>query len=735
MRATLLGVAARSKNLQTGSPDSNSNNANTNANNFNSTLTSANATPTRLRPSRQPLRPPLQSKDGNAIMRVPPLTKGNPNNMPPYDKHNASRPLMPTLGASTKTVNRLPLTPRVAGSAPSNTGTSSSRRSARPDNSTTPVGKEDVSTPVSTFLSHNVTPRSGSRRVRVESPNSTPTGTPNGLQSAPNDLARGADTPPIYGSGLGITGIDKDVPKRPTVSFSPSPSDLGHANVQAQKEPADSKFFFASEAKTAAQPSRPPLQTKGSSNFFYANGECIPNRPQSSSTSAVGSTAGEERSQPKFFHANGIPDLQSTPYLPPPKPSSTVSSTSRTASPRLGTPTSSTASPPQRPSSPSKLNQYASLSSIRGTPPLPSPVTPRPQILGRGQSTNSIVSARRASIEAGQRLSHGRSSSVSSADGKLPPPVRKISGSSYESSTPGSPLNLITTSVPLSTPEEVSEDTPKNGSLATGFKSPIISPVKTGHSIDELNELAANARRERKVMDLEITNSSLEAINRTLEREMRKQTAELRRYRRLSRSGRLSIATTTSVRTSAGGVSGLDGDGFDLSDMSEEDQMEETESEEDTSDEGSLSPSAMEESDLRHRKRDEKRLQLDLSKHQQLLIDSQKMNQSLKRCLGWTEELINEGRKALEYHVRVSDVELGGRVLAPDEVEGGEDADNEGMSDIGARMLREARKAAANGLASTWASQGRDDRDSGIELDGAHREHISSSVATLGLEP
>ena len=43
------------------------------------------------------------------------------------------------------------------------------------------------------------------------------------------------------------------------------------------------------------------------------------------------------------------------------------------------------------------------------------------------------------------------------------------------------------------------------------------------------------------------------------------------------------------------------------------------------------------------------------------------MNQSLRRCLGWTEELINEGKKALNYHVRVSDVKLGGRVLRRDE--------------------------------------------------------------------
>lgn len=171
-------------------------------------------------------------------------------------------------------------------------------------------------------------------------------------------------------------------------------------------------------------------------------------------------------------------------------------------------------------------------------------------------------------------------------------------------------------------------------------------------------------------------------------------------------------------------------DGTPLSDMSEAEEVEDSEGEgtsfSSDSEEGSLSPGAMAESDARHRKRDEKRLQLDLTKHQQLLIDSQKMNQSLKRCLGWTEELINEGKKALEYNVRVSDVELGGRVLAPDEVEGeGEDIINEeeseGMSIFGARLLREARKAAKEGVGKIagWGEEGKDDRDSGIEVDGS----------------
>ena len=87
----------------------------------------------------------------------------------------------------------------------------------------------------------------------------------------------------------------------------------------------------------------------------------------------------------------------------------------------------------------------------------------------------------------------------------------------------------------------------------------------------------------------------------------------------------------------------------------------------DDSEIANLSPEAQAEFDLRHRARDERRLQLDLTKHQQILIDSQKMNQSIRRCMAWTDDLIVEGKKALEYQVRVSDVQLGGRVLSAEE--------------------------------------------------------------------
>lgn len=187
-----------------------------------------------------------------------------------------------------------------------------------------------------------------------------------------------------------------------------------------------------------------------------------------------------------------------------------------------------------------------------------------------------------------------------------------------------------------------------------------------------------NARRERKVQDLEITNASLEAINRTLERQLRKQTAELRRYRRLSRSGRLSLASVASSRVPSG-ASTIQGGLPDLSE--EEDSDEEDEESIDEDDLSSSESRSMDDSispDMRilaRRKRDEKRLQLDLTKHQELLVDSQKINQSLKRCLDWTEVLIKEGKKALDYNVKVSDVELGGRVLAP--LDEDEDEDEE----------------------------------------------------------
>ncbi|EMR65205.1 hypothetical protein UCREL1_7821 [Eutypa lata UCREL1] len=247
-----------------------------------------------------------------------------------------------------------------------------------------------------------------------------------------------------------------------------------------------------------------------------------------------------------------------------------------------------------------------------------------------------------------------------------------------------------------------------------------------------MNELVANARRERKVQDLQITNASLEAINRTLERQLRKQTTELRRYKRMSRAG-LSLASTAASNNAASEAIFVEEVGLRLANLSEEESDAEDEAEGEQEEESfsdtdedieSLTPNQLAERDAKHRKRDEQRLKQDLTKHQQLFVDSQKINQSIKRCLDWTEELIKDGKKALAYNVKFSDVkfndiELGGKILSPSDKPEEQDEPshlsdkNDDLADdtikLGNFITEEPERI------SDW-SLGPQDRDSGIEM-------------------
>lgn len=273
------------------------------------------------------------------------------------------------------------------------------------------------------------------------------------------------------------------------------------------------------------------------------------------------------------------------------------------------------------------------------------------------------------------------------ADAPQRPPIGRRHSKSYSVDTTTRPPDSLRASPIIVSPSTFCADgmTPvmsdqiptlrprifSNGSSASAEP---LSPVPQSPSKSEgpgapANDMALNARTERKILDLEISNSSLLAINRTLEREMRKQNAELRRYRRLSRSGRISMAPSMrSVSGTALSVtSEVDEGTSELSSIRSQDESDFSD-EDSVADEGVMSPQSLAEHDAKHRAQDEKRLLLDVARHQELLVDSQKMNQSLKRCLGWTEELIREGRRALEYNVHVQDVEIGGRVLSPDEL-------------------------------------------------------------------
>ncbi|MCJ1301507.1 hypothetical protein MMC08_004308 [Hypocenomyce scalaris] len=582
--------------------------------------------------------------------------------------------------------NRNAFTPRLAGSS-AHQGSPTLRRDGRtvPYEASPGIPKEDIATPFKAFLSSNVTPRSGSRKARVDSASSTPNGTPNGTPNYSKPTSTNGAFPRVPedvrgGAWLGTQGVGSRQSPRPRSIISEGKGmslGLGLASLERDlygrraASPENSpNFFHGSDVKSPASSQkdfqRPKLQTKTAS-FIRANGEEETDHPPSSPSTSPAL----EQQQAKFFYANGIPESQS----PKPSPFSVPSSSPlSTASPQQATFNTQRRAVQQRPPSPLKEGSLSRKSSLG------SKVSPRHHTrLVSNSSAHKVElkalealspsqndQTRRSSLSTPviARIGHAKSLSISSIDSS-PLPRKTMTLPEKRASILTEPSNTSVGEEPEESPNNTWRECP-NPEIAT---PPSPSKPNLGQNkLDYMNELAANARRERKVLDLEISNSSLLAINRTLEREMRKQNAELRRFRRLSRSGRLSMATTTRSVSSRLSTLGESDNLSNISGFSEEEADEPEFSDgEDSIEDGMLSPNAQAEHDARLRAKDEKRLQLDLSKHQELLIDSQKLNQSLKRCLGWTEELISEGKKALEYHVRVSDVEVGGRVLAPDE--------------------------------------------------------------------
>ncbi|CUS11792.1 unnamed protein product [Tuber aestivum] len=418
------------------------------------------------------------------------------------------------------------------------------------------------------------------------------------------------------------------------------------------------KFFHADSIPTSAprshSPTPPVLSPRfpgqaGSVNDFIQNPhEYISEFTYSGPSSMVGgsrpasvlsvtpSTLPEPRSHVKFVYANGTEEI-----LPPR---------------RLGSEVGSAVPSPQLAQAPFSGSPTGALSPIGSPNPVANPQT---------QFFKSPHSSPRSSVDASTR--HGRALSISSTIDMVGLLKGEPAGEDRDSS-------------------RASDDDALSAKVAAKAK------------MRAMEEAAANARRERKVLDLEISNTSLMAINKTLERQMRKQTAELRRYRRLSRTGQLASLSSggrgkrRKGKSSSDHLSGGDDEVVSNSRTASDGGASDADEEEDgdSSDEGGDDEGGDDEGrdgDLtaaklevgKDRAPDGGRLDLDLSKHRALLEASTKMNVSLKRCQYIAEQLIKEGEKALEYRVQPSDVHLGGRVLTGDNDEEfeGETGDNE----------------------------------------------------------
>ncbi|MCJ1463735.1 hypothetical protein MMC07_002344 [Pseudocyphellaria aurata] len=543
---------------------------------------------------------------------------------------------------------------------------------------------KEIATPVKTFLNSNITPRSSSRKARKDSASSTPNGTPNvtPANSRPVSMIdqreRGAEDK--YGSSaLGIASEDVGRTRRASSVVSDGPRTAQsfrrtswdrNLDDDARTTVPESRpmFFRADDVRPilASIPSeRYFLQDKVSGIFSVEGG-------YEAGRSSLSISPPVEEHRPKFFYANSTAEYKSS--------TPTLATGPMIKSPTIG-PQPQRATSPLRDEVLSRKSSLSKPSSRRQTRLISNPTTSRGQdirlleALPTGQSSLSRSSS--LSTPSPQRIRHGKSSSVSAVASV---PARRPSIALSDGSISSLKIRPVIEPEP---PPGAQIPSPVKADLSNPLSpTSLMSPTLGQSKLEHMNELAAKARRERKVLDLEISNSSLLAINRTLEREMRKQNAELRRYRRLSRSGRLSIAPSS--RSTSKALSMLS-ETNDLADndshsgqsspaLSVGDGEYDAENHSDVSSSSDTSLAKDKPHPSSHgsclRVSDSKRLHLEFSRHRALLIDSQKLNDSLKRCLGRTEELIADGKKALAYRVDIQEIEKrGARVLLPDELE------------------------------------------------------------------
>lgn len=572
------------------------------------------------------------------------------------------RPLMPRLAASTpnaKASSPAPkLAPHLAAAHKSSPKLATLGRplatSAAPSPPVGEIGTQK-STPIRNLVEANVTPRSSSRQARADSTQSTPNSNTNGTPT--RNGSRPAVSPSLSFAGR-VAGARQDF----------IPGERSESDLNRLRDFGGSPYGVAPDTPSdVSHNPNPGLWRRSQENdphFVGTNNvphqEPVIKRPShKKTTSFVYANGAEELSDEAS--PNGLKNVPTSQWNGPPRKSEAENG-----------------SPLHSPFFPISESEHG----LGGLSPPRQGVSP-----SHRKGTSQVVSAngyRSAPVKPQPDSYHGRSQPQRqpSLTNKIDPRCRKASSVSSQDSSaakakvptpilPHFPFPSVRDSPLVSPTLSASEKVIGHGNTFEQLENCIDrvqSPVSTTGSGDgsQVNDSVANARRERKLLDLEISNSSLLAINRSLEKEVLRQKSEVRRLRRMSRNTqRYSSLSTAASDLSQSQMSELsEDDDEDVNDEHTGDYLHHFESSDgDSQDEDHMSPGALAQRDARHRKSDQRRLQLDLAKHKELLADSTKMNQSLKKCLGVTEQLIKDGNRALEYKVDTAEVRLGGRVL------------------------------------------------------------------------
>ena len=540
-------------------------------------------------------------------------------------------------------------------------------------------------TPVKALLSSNVTPRSGSRKARVKTTSPALNGTPNGSPTPSRSAWRASPIEDVRATnGLGLP-ISNGGRKSRTGSLMSDGQGSSVSTRSISKERKDS-------ATTVSNPKDGP-------KFFHVNdvkpamlSQSTPeNKIFKDTTSAVNQV--EERYAPtaqvSLRDSNSTSDDTRAKFL---KAGNSIES--RSPPPRLANGNYSI-----RPQLQTIYSAHASSSPPRAPSPLKEEILPRKSSVSKAaprrhtRLVSNGGSERKSSDDASPRKGDicRRSSLSSPRHSREGPHVRSPSVPSISQnrsrrssvSLPDvSPVKRIQTPPVMglnrALPQEASSPTVTQEVFEPRAtqqpKSPTKSETNGLSKIEQMNELAATARRERKVLDLEISNSSLLAINRTLEHEMRKQNAELRRFRRLSRCGRVSMSRAASGMKPPLSETDITIESDDLVSSSEDEGNATDMVSSPSSNSTTSRPSSLKSRAARTRFQDPNYRELDTAAQRALLLDSRILNSAIKRCLSHTEELIVAGKQALNFQALVSHSEqesglLSPRVLRPDESE------------------------------------------------------------------
>ena len=530
------------------------------------------------------------------------------------------------------------------------------------------IGLETSTPPAKGLANLNVTPRSGARRARVES--ASPTSNDNDganrtLKSqyhARNRSRADINLPGDSRAGSPLDRMGKSI-SNPIIDATESSRASG-LNSTGRISPADQQtqlisptmFFHADDvqenrsSKSQMQPVLPTLGRLPNHNNVGEEPDPLVGSPSVSLMQSL-----EDRT--KFFRADDLSEVRTPPaqhfY-------DSVSSKPALQSSFHAHPVSS---PPR---APSPLKEE-----IRHREPSSDQVNSAGHT--RYVSTSGSHIPRRSSTNASAQsapIGRRKSDSIrSNTQASRHSDTARLNSNANEPSrlTASDGLN----SEHFSTLDQFTTPTQKpNGPLSPQFPQ---SPTKSQSRLDQANELAANARRERKVLDLEISNSSLLAINRTLEREMRRQTAELRRLRRLTRfnlvSGASSRSASRKLSIASQSKAEVELDDFQSDSESDKEKADDSQSARSSTLATSLCSSPTDRN-ASSRFQDPKYLPLDLTVQRNLLVENHKFNQSIIRCLNHTDSLLTLGRDALARQSSISEPEhLGPKVLAPEDLE------------------------------------------------------------------